>query len=114
MSDRNITTESLTKACYHLKLSKEYMDDFYRGCRQEAKNRASGWVNRLNFVITDVRAALTPEARERFDQEITTGDILFTQSISEKWIQLTPQQRELLETMAEAMIKGEEIVFEKV
>ncbi len=109
MSERKIETESLTKACYHIGIAKVFMEDFHRDSRMEAKNQSRLWVGKLNFLMTDIRSSITPEARQRWDEELVHGDLIFTLSISEKWIQLSPRQREVIENIAEAFIRGEEV-----
>lgn len=109
MSERKIETESLTKATYHIGLAKIFMEDFHRSCRMEARRQASMWGGKLNFLMTDIRSSITSESRERLDEELIHGDLLFTVSISEKWIQLSPEQREFIEKISEAFIRGEEV-----
>ena len=110
MEERKIQTESLTKSVYYLFLSIQFMEDFKRSCRQEAKYNAGRWVDRLLALKNDVYNSLTPESRERFLEEITANpDPLFSQSISELWIQMSNEQRELLERLANGVLSGVQV-----
>lgn len=110
MSERQLETESLTKAIYHLELSRQFMEDFKRTCKQEAKAQANTWLNKLSFVKQDVYCSLTEKSRELFQEEINKGDVLFTTAISEKWIRMTQEQRELFELAADGILRNELII----
>ena len=104
--------ESLTRGCYLLKTSLEYFDDYKRDCSLSEKNKASLWSGKLKYVLSDVRSSLTEPARERFDEEITNSkDPIFLEAIGLKLLQLTQEQRELLELVADGLIRGEKIEF---
>ena len=111
--NRQLETESLTKALYHLSLAKEYLEDFKRTCRMEARRQAGLWVGKLDFTQQDIYSALTPRSRELYHEELKSGDLLFTQSISEKWIRMTSEQRDTLEMAADGILLGQ-FTIEKV
>lgn len=105
-------SELLTKGCYHLHIGKQYLEAFHVE-NIGNKNQSRNWLNKIQFVEDDVLAALTPEGREACRREIKQGDTLFFASINEKYMQLNADQRSLLETLADAMLKGEKILFEQ-
>ena len=110
MEERQIKTESLTKGVYYLFLSIQFIEDFKRSCRQEARYNAGRWVDRLLALKNDIYSYLTPESRERFIEEISANpDPLFSQSISELWIRMLPEQRELLERVALGILAGDPV-----
>ena len=74
--------------------------------------KANSWVKKIEFVENDVMASITPESREIFRKEIKSGDTLFFQAINEKYLMLTPQQRDTIEAIIDRVISGEEIIIE--
>jgi len=102
--------ESLTRGIYYLHYAIQFLEDYKRDCRQEAKYSASQWVNKLKFVLSDVFFHLTPAAKERFREEISqSNDPLFLPAITEKILQLGSDRRELLEEILTGLLTGEEI-----
>ena len=67
---------------------------------------------KIEFVENDVMASITPESREIFRNEIKNGDTLFFQAINEKYLMLTPEQRDTIEAIIDKVISGEEIIIE--
>lgn len=110
-NERKIETESLTKAIYYLKCCIGYVEDFQRSCKQQAKKDAGDWVTLLNRTLNLIYRSLTPESRERFKQEIAFGDVFYFPEMSQLLLQMTTEQREMMETMAKAMLNGERIEF---
>ncbi len=109
MTDKKLETESITKAIYHLGISKQFFEAFRDSCRLDAKRQAGLWVGKVDFVLSDVYAALTPKARELYHEEIKNGDVLFLPSLSEKLLRMTPEQREFVELMCVQVLRGEKI-----
>jgi len=105
--------ESLLKLIYHSAMALQYGEDFARECKMTARHQANNWVSKLKFLQSDIYSALTPASREIFMQEIKKGDILFLGSVAEKWLRLDDSQKDILETMMIAMLKGETVTFEK-
>lgn len=112
MTERRIETESLTKSIYYLKMTIEYMEDFKRSCKHEAKQDAGRWADGLNKVLNSVYCSLTPESRERFKSEIAFGDVFYFPEMSNLLLQMTPDQRSFMETVAKTVLSGEKIVVE--
>ena len=102
-------SEVLTKGCYHIAIAKQYLEAFEVECRKEAKRQAKLWVGKVDFLLNDVYSRLTPKGRELFKEEILRGDTLFFENISEMILKLNPDQREALEQLLTAMMKGETI-----
>lgn len=101
----NESAKALTKAMYHLRTGKEYLEVFKIDCEKHAVGNCRNWINKLNFIENDVMSLLSEESREHFRQEIKRGDILFHSSISMKWLELTENQRGLMEELVDGMIK---------
>lgn len=102
-------SEALTKGCYHIAIAKQYFEGFRGDCKKEGKRQADLWVNKTDFLLKDVYSRLTPKGRELYEQEILRGDTLFFENISEMILRLNPDQREALEQLLTAMMKGETI-----
>jgi hypothetical protein len=112
--NRKIETESLTKGIYYLKCCIEYVSDFHRSCKFAAKKDAGDWLTLLNRTLNLIYRSLTEESRERFKQEIAFGDVFYFPEMSQLLLKMTPEQREMMETMAHAMLNGEKIIFEQI
>ena len=103
---------SITQGSYFLNIALQYFKNFEKDCKMGAKMRAKSWVQKIQYVENDVMSAITPESREIFRQEIKNGDTLFFQAINEKYLMLTPQQRDTIEAIIDKIINGEEIIVE--
>jgi len=103
----------LTKGIYHLNIALEYFTVFKVECKQEAKYQAGTWIKRIEWLNNDIYSALTPEAKQLFNEEIKKGDLLFHENLSENILRMNPEQRELIEKIAEGILKGEIIEYEK-
>lgn len=105
MSELNESAKALTKAMYHLRTGKEYLEVFKIDAEKKNINNVRGWVNKLNFIENDVFSLLSEESREHFRQEIKRGDVLFLDAISMKWLELSENQRALMEELVDGLIK---------
>lgn len=103
---------SITQGSYFLNIALQYFKNFEKDCKMGAKMKANSWVKKIEFVENDVMASITPESREIFRKEIKSGDTLFFQAINEKYLMLTPQQRDTIEAIIDRVISGEEIIIE--
>lgn len=112
MTDRKIDAENLTKAIYYAGIAKKFFEGFRDECKQDAKRQANLWVNKIEFILSDVYSALTPAARELYLDELKNGDVLFLPSMSEKLLRMSPEQREFVELMCVQILRGEKIEVE--
>lgn len=105
---------SFKRAFYHLGMAKEYFEDEMR----ERPTKVSGDVakkyrNKIDWIIndfiTDVR--LPKEGQMQFKRELN-GDLMFFESISQKSLQLSEEQRRVIETVIDCVLKGEKITVE--
>ena len=90
-----------------------YLQDYKRDCKHEAKYDAGRWVEMNQRTMNSIYNALTPESRDLYKREIAEGDVLFYPEITNKLMQMTQEQRALIETMADALLKGEKIIVEQ-
>lgn len=103
--------QSLTKGLFHVAIAKQYFEGFKLSCKQSGKHQAGVWVNKLSFLESDVYSALTPESRDQFIKEIKTADVLVYEEIFRLTLLMNNDQRELLERLATAIVKGEAIEY---
>ena len=70
--------------------------------------------SKLEWIYTDLKTHpfLTDEVRQGITNE-WESDVFAIPAIAEQVSLLNPQQRELVETIVESMLNGEEIKFEK-
>lgn len=101
---------------HHLKMAKEYCDDFirqYPNTRGSVKfveyTRRFAWV--FNDIITYPHFG--EDVREGIKREIE-ADAFSYNSLVEKMALLNPTQREMLEDVIEMLLKGETIKVEKL
>ena len=110
---QNNGVDSITKGCDHLNIAKEYLLDFKRCCIYDVKQKASLWASKVEYVLNDIFNNLTPEAKEVYRKEILNSkDPIFMEAISFKFLQLDEAQREMMETIIDAVLRGEKIIFE--
>ena len=102
---------SLRKAFYHLKMSKEYFEDVAR----EVPNTLAGKLSevyrkRLKWIELDFKAnpTLPRFAANDFKRDLS-GDIMFHESISSKCLQLSESQKEGVENLIDSLLKGEKL-----
>lgn len=100
--------KSLTRGMYHLRTARDYLDVFKIDCNQNGKVMVNGWINKINYILSNVRVVIREENRNYFDKEIMNpNDILFFGSIADKFFHLTDQQRLLIEDLVDSFIRGE-------
>ena len=88
-------------------LSKEYFEDLQRNTSKEVKQMFSHFVNKCDWIIKNIRDRIGDESRTVLNSELS--DSLAFDSINDKLIKLTTQQRSLVETVIDSFINGEEV-----
>lgn len=101
----------LAKGLYHIQIAKDYYEMLRLDARYSAKGFLNNWLNKLSFLTNDVLTRLTNDNAEWFRNEVVKGDNIFFDALSEKLMHLNPQQKEQIELIVNAMVKGEEIKF---
>ena len=71
---------------------------------------AGNYQNRIEWIVNDIKLnhQCSDEIREAINEE-WQGDVLTIDSINEKVLQLRPSEREIIETILDAVLAGEEI-----
>jgi dGTP triphosphohydrolase len=99
-------TYSLAKGLQHTNIAKEYFEDLHRNTSKEVKLMFSQFVNKCDWIIKNIRDRIGDESRVILKSELS--DSLAFDSINDKLIKLTTQQRSLVETVIDSFINGEE------
>lgn len=102
---------SLHRALYSLATSKTYLEDViveFPGLER----RINQWINRISFVQNDALCSMTPKGREIYREQITNGDHMAFEHLFTLFAEMTPEQRNLIERSAEALLKGELQIIE--
>ena len=103
---------NILQSIHHIKKAYEYMEDFKRTCGSGSKGEklAKQYCGRLEFIPTDLvtHPFLTEEVRQGVKSE-WNGDVWAPDAINEKFLKLNTQQRELVEAITDALLKGEKI-----
>lgn len=100
-------SKSLTQGSYFLNIALKYFENFEIECLHEAKRKAKVWTSKIRWIENDIMCSITDKSREKFREEIKNGDTLFFQAINEKFITLTPVNRELVEKIIDRLISDE-------
>jgi curli biogenesis system outer membrane secretion channel CsgG len=109
MSKENFSdnTYSLGKGLNHIKCAREYFEDLRLSTNGSVKNIFNNFIMRCDYMINNISDRLTEESREMLKTELK--DTLVFDSISDKLIHLTNEQRLFIEDILDSMIKGEEV-----
>lgn len=104
---------SFRKAFYHLQMAIDYFKDTNRTLPTTIAGKLSiRYVQRLKWVINDF--ATSPKipgfAADEFKNEMQS-DVMFHESISDKCLNLTVEQKTILENIIDELIKGETINY---
>lgn len=107
-----MTGSSIMSAIHHLKIAKEFMDDFVRSHDrfQRGTVKFGEYSRKINWILTDMVTYphFRQEARDAMVGELKSDPFAFM-SIMEKVALLNPDQRLMLEEIAEKVVKGETI-----
>ena len=103
------STYSLAKSLHHINNAREYFYDVSRDCSGMIKHIFNGYINKCDFIINGIKDRLGAESVEILKKEL--GDSFVIEAINDKIMHLTSEQREVIETLIDSMIKGEKVVF---
>ena len=101
-------SKSLTQGSYFLNIALKYFENFEFECMHEAKRKAKVWTSKIRWIENDVMCSITEKSRNKFREEIKNGDTLFFQAINEKFITLSPANREMVEKIIDRLISDED------
>ena len=100
-------TYSLAKGLHNINLAKQYFEDVRIGTSREIKAIFNNYINKCDWIITDVKARFTDECREVL--KVDLSDSLVFESITDKLVYINKEQRLFIENLLEAMVNGEEV-----
>lgn len=109
----SLDKQSLTKALFHVAIAKQYFESFKVTCKQSGKQQAATWLNKINFLESDVYSSMTPESRDKFLKEIRGTDVLTYEEVFRLTLMMTQEERELFERLGTAITKGEIIEYQE-
>jgi hypothetical protein len=104
-------SSSVVSSLHHLRIAKEYMDDFIRSAPNSRGAAKYGeYKRRIDWILTDIITYpfFRDEVREGLKKELES-DVFTFASIIEKAALLNPEQRDGLEEVIESILKGETI-----
>lgn len=105
-------SKSITAAIYHLKYALDYIGDFKRDNEGGVKYQAGQWENKCSHLLNNIYSSLTLESKKLFEEEISKGDVLYLNSVSEMLMRMKPEQREFVEMICVNVLSGEKIIAE--
>lgn len=107
-----MTGSSIMSAIHHLKIAKEFMDDFVRSHEPHQRGTVKfvEYSRKINWILSDMATYphFRQEVRDAMIIELKSDPFAFM-SIMEKVALLNPDQRQTLEEVAEMVLKGEPI-----
>lgn len=107
-----MTGSSIMSAIHHLKIAREFMDDFVRSHDRYARGtvKFGEYSRKINWILNDMATYphFRQEVRDAMIMELKSDPFAFM-SIMEKVALLSPEQRQTLEEVAEQVLKGDEI-----
>lgn len=103
-------TFSLAKSLHFINLAKQYLDDVRRGTNGEVKLIFNQYIQKCDWILGDLKNRLNQQSREALAKELEGS--LDMDAIMDKVIHLDNQQIAFIETVIDALIKGEEVIVE--
>ena len=107
-----MTGSSIMSAIHHLKIAREFMDDFVRSHDRNARGTVKfyEYSRKINWILNDMATYphFRQEVRDAIKMELASDPFAFM-SIMEKVALLNPDQRQTLEEVAEMVLKGETV-----
>lgn len=99
------TTFNLAKALYHVKNAVHYFEHIKSQpeVKYDAKHFFNLQLNRLNGIISDMTAKLTPEAAQVLRNELESDTMVF-EAIQDKLVNLNEAQRWDVETYIDSLL----------
>ena len=101
------STFSLAKALQYVNIAKQYFEDVKFGTGKDVKNIFNRYIDKCDWIIRDVKDRLSDDSREQLISELE--DSLIFDSITDKLIYLSQDQRNFVEDLLDSMIKGEDV-----
>ena len=106
-------TANIVAGIQSLKMAKEHFEDFQRQYPESKGAKLFGqYIKKIDWVHTDLLSHpfLGDEVRQGIKKEIES-DVFAVPAIQEKVSLLDPAKRDFIETLIDAMLKGEEITI---
>jgi hypothetical protein len=100
---------SLAKGFYNLHKAGEYFKSVKGNPNVAPPARAFliAMLNKIGWCMTEMKMKLGADGIKAFHDEITNGDTLQFDAVFDEMIRMTPGQREMVESMAVGIRKGE-------
>lgn len=96
-------TYSLAKGLHHINIAKQYFEDVKIDCTGDLKITFSAYINKCDWILNNIIHKLGDKTREIYKTELS--DSLSIDSINDKLIMLTNEQRNEIEDYLNELIK---------
>jgi hypothetical protein len=103
-------TYSLAKALHFINLAKQYLEDVQLGTSGEIKLIFKQYIQKCDWILFDLKNRLSIENREVLAKELEGS--LDMNAVMDKVVHLNNDQVLFIETVIDAMIKGEDLNVE--
>ncbi len=104
-------SSNIISGIQHLKLAKEYFDDFGRQYPGTIGDKLfKGYSGKIEWMFTDLKTnpALTDQIRAGIRKELES-DLFCIPAVIEKYSLLHPEQKEIIEKIIDLVLSGEEV-----
>lgn len=103
-------TYSLAKSMHLINLAKQYLEDVRREVNSDVKIIFNQYVQKCEWILFDLRNRLSQENREILAKELEGSFDM--DAIFDKVIRLDNKEITFVESIMDALIRGEEIIVE--
>jgi len=104
------STYSLAKSLHLINLAKMYLEDIRRDVNMDVKLIFNQYIQKCEWILFDLRNRLSQENREILLKELDNS--IDMDAVLDKVIRLDNKQVIFIESVMDALIKGEEVVVE--
>lgn len=100
---------TLAKGLYSMNKAMQYYEALMASpnIATHAKYFLASIQNKLSWCVREAGMRVDPENRSVFDAEISRGDTIQFDAVFDEMVNMTPEQRNILELVAAAIRKGE-------
>jgi deoxyhypusine synthase len=102
-------TYSLAKGLHHINNAKQYFEDVKMGCTGDLKNTFNGYINKCDYILNNIFDKLGEKTRKVYKKELS--DSLGLDAINDQLMMLDNAQRNQVEELLEAIIKGKKVTI---
>ncbi len=102
-------TYDLAKALHYVSIAGKYFEMIAVGYEKGAKQLMGLYSNKMKWVINDIYDRLSDDSRKFYKESLIKGDTVFLDAISNKFLHLSEEEKNVVEAIVDNIIKQKEI-----